>query len=252
MDRVKWVAPRGKRLRHGSISKMEQLRILAEAGIPVPRWTVIEPGTSLSAESWGPYVVVKPTRSSKGAYVRIQRTGRVRYQAPSEYPADHPARRGPMLAQQFIYTGEWPVSAKVLTYFGRAVAAIQYNGRQELPPLPGPDAFAAAAGSSIVASAMGTRLSLCTDPEMPKLAERVHALWPDHPSFGIDIVRDATTGELFVLELNPGGNSWFLTGVPGRAAKEEFGLDLYGQFGALDIIAERSMSVARRWLAAPE
>jgi hypothetical protein len=252
MDRVKWVAPRGKRLRHGSISKMEQLRILAEASIPVPRWTVIEPGTSLSAESWGPYVVVKPTRSSKGAFVRIQRTGRVRYQPPSEYPADHPARRGPMLAQQFIYTGVWPVSVKVLTYFGRAIGALRFEGRHELPALSDRTAFTGAGGGgTIVASAKGSTVGLCTEPEVIALAERVHALWPDHPSFGVDIVRDADTGGLFVLELNPGGNSWMLSGSSAEPARQ-FGLDLYGQFGALDIIAERSMSVARRWSAAPE
>ena len=248
MDRVKLIAPRGKRIRHGSIPKEKQLASLAAAGISVPRWTMIGPDTTLDPKEWGPYVVVKPSRSSKGAFVRIQKTGRVRYKAPSEYPADHPIHNGPMLAQQFVYTGPWPTAVKVLTYFGRPLAALRHTGRIELPPLNAPDAFAGAAGSSIVASALGGTMELCNEEDVVDLAHRVAALWPDHPSFGIDIVRDVRTRQLYVLELNPGGNSWFLTGTGGEAAKGA-GLDLYAQFGAIDAIAEASIAVARRWAA---
>lgn len=248
MDRVKLIEPRGKRIRHRSIPKQEQLRMLAAAGLPVPRWVEIVPGTELDPTEWGPYVVVKPSRSSKGAFVRIQKTGRVRYKPPSDYPADHPIQRGPMIAQQFVYTGEWPVAGKILTYFGRPLAAIRQSGKTELPPLTTPDGFARAAGSSIVASAIGATWSLCNDEDVIDLARRVHALWPDHPSFGIDIVRDIRTGHLYVLELNPSGDSWFLTGAGGASAKAA-GLDLHAQFGALDRIAEASIDVARRWAA---
>ncbi len=248
MDRVKLIEPRGTRIRHGRIPKEEQLRRLAEAGIAVPRWTEITPDTALDPKEWGPYVVVKPTRSSKGAFVRIQKTGRVRYKPPSEHPADHPIHRGPMMAQQFIYTGEWPTSAKILTYFARPLAAIHQNGRTELPPLRSADGFAAAAGSSIVASAVGGTWALCNEEDVIDLARRVHGLWPDHPSFGIDIVRDVRTRRLYVLELNPGGDSWFLTGA-GGASLRAAGIDVYAQFGAIDAIAETSIAVARRFAA---
>ncbi|MCC6984261.1 MAG: hypothetical protein IT535_13400 [Bauldia sp.] len=250
LDRVKLLAPRGKRLSHGRIPKLEQLRGLREAGIKVPRWTEIGPDTKLDPGEWGPYVVVKPSRGSRGANVRIQKTSRVRYKAPDEFPADHAGRKGPMIAQQFVYTGKWPVAAKVLTYFGTAVAAMEYHGREELLPLTDRDRFGDAPGSSIVASAMGARMALCDDPEVPRLAERVHALWPDQPSLGVDIVRDSQTGELFVLELNPTGNSWILSGAVGESAKHQFGIDLHAQFGALDILTETSIAVARRFAEA--
>lgn len=248
MDRVKLIEPRATRIRHGRIPKEEQLRRLAEAGLPVPRWTEITPDTTLDPKEWGPYVVVKPTRSSKGAFVRIQKTGRVRYKPASEHPADHPIHRGPMIAQQFVYTGEWPTAAKVLTYFARPLAAIRQSGRTELPPLRADDGFADAAGSSIVASAVGATWALCNEEDVVDLARRVHQLWPDHPSMGIDIVRDVRTRQLYVLELNPGGDSWFLTGAGGASLKAA-GIDIYAQFGAIDAMTETSIAVARRFAA---
>ena len=62
----------------------------------------------------------------------------------------------------------------------------------------------------------------------------------------MDILRDAETGELFLLELNPSGNSWMLCGVAGRNIQKQFGLNFYEQFGALDIIAETSIEATRR------
>jgi hypothetical protein len=249
LDRVKLIAPRGKRLSHARIPKLEQLERLPKAGIAVPKWTLIEPETRLEPAEWGPYVVVKPTRSGKGAYVRVQKTGRVRYKAPAEYPADHPIHKGPMIAQRFVYTGPWPVAVKVLTYFGEPLAAVRFEGAHHADrvPLESAESFRSDWGGSIVASAVGGSMALASEPEVLGLARRVHALWPDQPSFGIDIVRDANTGELFVLEINPSGNSWILTGALGGAAKDQFGLDLHSQFGAIDILTERSIAVARRW-----
>jgi hypothetical protein len=48
-----------------------------------------------------------------------------------------------------------------------------------------------------------------------------------------------------VLEVNPGGQSWFLTSDAGREMQAEFGFDFYSQFNALDVIADRSIEIAR-------
>lgn len=240
---------RGARFGHPSGGgKMAQYELFDRHGIPSPKWTPVIPGISLDPEEWGRYVVVKPSHGGRGAYVRIHKTGRVRYRPPEDYPEGHPGRRGPMLAQQFVYTGPWPVCYRVLTYFGEPVSALRYEGRRDLPPLASKDGVREAGGGlSIVASAKGCTVSLTGDADLLELGRRTHALFPTTPSLGIDYVRDHATGKLYVTEVNGGGHSWNLTSDAGLAISRQFGLDFHGQFGALDLIARRSIEMAREF-----
>ena len=56
---------------------------------------------------------------------------------------------------------------------------------------------------------------------------------------GVDVVRDADTGKLYVLEINPIGDTWHFSSL---AAKNfytaEYVRALYAQFGALDRVAQ--------------
>ncbi|MBN9548162.1 MAG: hypothetical protein J0H31_04565 [Alphaproteobacteria bacterium] len=247
MDRVKLLAPlRGARLAHQRMGKIRQLAALEAAGLPIPKWIEIAPGTKLDPSAWGPYVVVKPARGARGAYVRITKTGRVRYMEPSEYPQDHPGRRAPMIAQQYIHTGPWPTAYRVLTYLGRPLAAIRYEGRKDVNPVASPDGFRLAPGASIIASAKGCRIALAAETDILELATRAHAVFPTIPSLGVDMLRDEATGTLHLIEINPSGNSWMLRGPAGRNVQQQFGLDFHAQFGALDIIAEASIEATRR------
>lgn len=248
MDRIKFAAiPRGHRLRHRLLGKLRELEILTAGGIPVPRTVPLRPDTVLDPGEWGPYVVVKPNIGKRGAFVWVHRTTRVRYRPPEEFPPGHYGRDG-MLAQRFIYTGRWPTAYRVLTYFGRVVMAIHYDGQRDLPPLAGPAAFRMdGGGHSIVAAAMGCVISTAADPEVLDLARRAHALFPEFPSLGTDIIREAGTGRLYVLETNPYGDSWTLSSPTGRNMEKQFGLNFRAQFGALDIITEASIDVARRY-----
>jgi len=237
---------RGRRLAHRrSGGKLVQYERMAEVGLPLVPWTEIRADTVLDPAEWGSYVVVKPSRGRRGAFVRIQKTTRVGYRAPEEYPEDHLGRRAPMLAQKFVYTGPWPAAFRVMTYFGRPLVAIRYDGRRGAAPLVGPEGFAGDGGRSIVASALGATISLIDDADVVDLARRTHAAFPDVPSLGIDIVREYPSGSLYVMEVNPSGNSWMLTNEGGRSMQTELGLDFYAQFGALDVIAQRSLELAR-------
>jgi hypothetical protein len=238
---------RGLRLGHfQSGGKIAEYEALDAHGLPVPEWAEITPETKLDSAKWGPYVVVKPSRGKRGAFVWLHRAGRVRYQAPADYAENHPGRRGPMLVQRFIYTGPWPVSYRVLTYFGTPLMAYRHEGRRDLPALDGPDGVKRAGGGlSIVSAAKGGTAMLVDKPDIVELARRAHAVFPTIPSLGIDIIEEQGTGRLFILEVNPDGQSWTLTNDAGVAMRDEFGLDSYGQFSALDRIADRSIEIAR-------
>jgi hypothetical protein len=184
-------------------------------------------------------------RRGRGAFVWIHRTGKVRYKPPETFPEGHPGREG-LVAQHFVYTGAWPVAYRVLTFLGRPLTASRYDGRRDMAPLQSSEGFRASGGRSIVANAMGCTISLTDDPEILEMSRRVHAAFPDVPSLGIDLIRDANSGLIYVLEVNPSGDSWALSSKPGRAIQAQFNIDFYKQFGALDIVCEASVDAARR------
>ena len=78
------------------------------------------------------------------------------------------------------------------------------------------------------------------------------AALPDLPVLGIDMIREEGTGELFALECNAGGNTWYFTSeigsgvrddpgclAPDAVQRNEIGRQmLVSQFGAFDIAAE--------------
>lgn len=237
---------RGRRLRHAEQDKIAELRALERANVKVPRWTVLEPGEKLDPAEWGPYVVRKPSWGGRGYNVEIIRTARVRHKRPEEYAADHLGRLYPMIAQKFVYTGRLPESIRVLTYLGRPLLSMRFYDAPQVRPLERRDAFREAAGHNIVASTEGAKIAFCDDPDVLALAKRVHAAFADIPSLGIDIVRDADSGELFVLEINPQGESWHFASVSTLRQAYAAGIDLYAQFDALGTIADASAEAATR------
>jgi hypothetical protein len=236
---------RGKWLRHRPQDKIEELEALARAGIPVPRWRVLEPGTSLDPGEWGALVVRKPSWGGQGYNVELLRTAEVRYRRPEEYPEDHLGRLHPMIVQEFVYTGRYPESLRVLSYLGRPILALRFHDAPQAKALAGRDALDVD-GHKIVASPDVARISFLDDPDALALAKRVHDSFPDIPSLGIDIVRDAETGRLFVTEINPQGASWHFADRTTLRQARIAGIDLYSQFDALSAIAEASADAALR------
>jgi hypothetical protein len=239
------------------LAKHAELAALAAAGIPVPRWELIRPGTQLDPDQWGPYVVVKPTRSANGVGVRIRRTTRVRWAPPEAGAAEPRKGEDALIAQRFVYTGRWPVSYRVCTFLGRALYCWRAEQSHDKRPLEGRFAFAgpggAGGGIQIIAPSKKSSYSLVVEEEMIALAERAHRLaLPDHPYLGMDLVRDAETREVWVLEANSGGAVWHLSSDLGIGLMREHGFDLYSQLGALDRAAEALVEATRtRALVAP-
>ena len=84
------------------------------------------------------------------------------------------------------------------------------------------------------------------DADVIALAERAHAAFPDQPLLGTDIVRDADSGALYVIECNPRGDAWLISSVMGRMIEQANGLDFAAQFGALEIAARTLAEETRR------
>jgi hypothetical protein len=218
--------------KHGEYARLDA------AGIPVPKWTLIEPGMRLDPAEWGPYVVEKPAAGRRGANVRIRRTGRMRHVPSSSLPADHYGRQAPMLAQQFIYTGEWPSSYRVVTMFGHVLLCYHQVSQAHGAPLTSRWNFRATGGHSIVSNTRDMKATLVKEADVIALAERAHrTAFPALPVLSFDIIRDAESGALYVLECHSAG-SWMFTADMGHEIEVSNGIDFERQFGATERAAE--------------
>ena len=225
---------RGLRPRRGTVfqgrrvAKSAEYRALAAIGVPVPRWVRLPPGETPALEQFAAYVVTKPEFGARGAEVRIERRADARWTPPRTKLAE--AFGGPFnprLAQQFVYTGPWPHSYRVTTLFGSTLWSLRIEASHARRPLPNRFDFH---GQSIVSSGKGCTLSLSNDEAVIALAERASSALPHVPLLGIDILRDADTGELFVVELNSLGYSWHFSSPSGIRFQREFGFELSAQF----------------------
>ena len=239
----------GRILHCPRIPKHVELETLRSAGISVPDWVVVEPGTTLDPAVWGPYVVVKPNLGGAGIDVRIRRTGRVRWVAPEAAATAPSTRSAPMLAQRFVYTGPWAVSYRVCSFFGRALYCWRVEQSHEKRPLESRWQFAASiqgGGIQIIAPSKTSTYTLIDDKPVIELAERAHRLaFPDYPYLGFDVLRDAETGELSIIEANSGGRVWHLSSKMGIRMQRAHAMDLYGQFDALGRAAEQLVEITR-------
>ncbi|MEO8144920.1 MAG: hypothetical protein ABI654_11970, partial [Betaproteobacteria bacterium] len=148
-------------------------------------------------------------------------------------------------AQRFIYTGKWPSNFRVVTIFGRALMSWRCEASHRYVPLHSRWDFKAKGGITVVSNKQDSSYALARDAAVIALAEKAHAAFPDQPLLGTDIVRDADTGELHVIECNPRGDAWLISSDMGRMIEQANGLDFAGQFGALEIAARALIEAAR-------
>jgi hypothetical protein len=233
-------------------SKLVQARRYAAARVPLPKTLAYEFGRPLNRDYWGEHVVMKPTRidlMSHGDCVFLMRTERVAALAGRIFPPGHPAREKPVLIQQFVDTGEHAQSFRVLTLFGEPLYCMFFRQPSPRAPLSGSDLELLRAP---VASNAGDDYihSLVEDAEVMAFARRAARAMPAIPLQGIDIVREAGTGRLYVLENNPGGNTWHFSSRMFLQGKGKITREMrIAQLGAFDIaakvLAERTLREAR-------
>ena len=244
---VSFATPLGFRPKRGRIyccrpiPKFEQLIKLSHAGIPVPLSARFRFGKPLNRDFWGPLVVLKPTTPgfmSQGA-VYLMRTERACELAEVVFPPGHPSRQSPVLVQQFVDTGEWPSYYRVLTLFGEPLYCRKGFTAKPRPPLNASDEVLLEA--RIATNAQFGERHPASDPDVLDLARRTYAAMPAIPLQGIDIIRARTGGRLFVLEINPGGNTWHFSSQHTQHFQQFQGAtsrtERIAQFGAWDVAA---------------
>lgn len=235
---------RGRVLEDRGLPKSEEYVALEKAGVAIPRWARLTAEYRPDLTDFGPYVVVKPDEGLRGADVHITRRENVRWK-PRAVRSRGGRGSATRIVQEFVYTGAWPVSYRVVTLFGTALVAYRLEASRERPALAGPTGFAELRGRSatIVSNSRGCRIELHRDDEVIAFAEAAHAAFPDNPLLGVDVVRCAVTGKLYVLEVNTGGHTWHFSSPHARRVVRETGGDPYTQ---LDGLARAARVLARK------
>lgn len=231
------------------LRKSEEYAALERIGIPVPKWVLVSRDNPPNLEGLGDYVVSKPDIGGKGAEVKIKRRSRVRWKPPKNERAKR-TNQLDMIAQQFVYTGPWPVSYRVTTLFGQVLFAWRVEANLGRRPLDGPNSFgqggADGGGHSICSSGEGCQFALCHDPEIIALGERAHRAFPDLPVLGIDIVRDANSGQLYVIEVNSCGQVWHFSSHTGLGIQSHAKINFESQFDGIHKAARVLVDETRR------
>ena len=236
--------------------KIEQVERLIAAGLPVPKTALLRPGTELDPAEWGEYVVLKPSLpefQSMGQGVSLMCTEDVRYIPPEDYPEDHPGRHSPMVVQSYVHTGAAISNLRVLTLFGEPLYALQGRSKIEtieLMPEKVRTQNPIVAHQSIPPEQKTA--SFIDDEDVLALARAAYGACPEAALQACDLLRDSMTGRLYVIEFNPGGNTWHFsssrTQVIGEGLEatdaERFAQKRRSQFNAFQtaarVLAERT------------
>jgi len=240
---------RGRIYAGSPIPKLEQIARFQAVGLPVPVSAEITAGLHLPESKFGPYVVVKPgfSESSRGQFITLMRCEAVRFQPKESFPEDHPGRYGPMFAQRFIDTGAFVNHHRVLTLFGVPLLSFKTTSEQRRPPLDSSNDVLSAIAVKARRRDGPIKREFSWDTDILELASRTYSALPEIALQGVDIVREAGSGKLFVLEANPGGNTWiFSKGEMTTRLRTALGVErLTDQFDAFTTAAKTLIARTR-------
>ncbi len=244
---------RGTVLKNRPISKILQAKALQEFGIGSPPVLSLQFGMKLDPALFGDFVIIKPmdlglTSSGKG--IQVFRRERLERLKKTDFPVDHPIQRDRegYLVQRFISTGRYASTIRISTFLGRAMYSLKYQSLDASPDLSETD-VAIENGNF---TQKGNRDILFEkNPEALALAERVAEAFSDIPLLAIDIVIEASSNKMYVLEINAGGNTWHFSSKmwAERRAKnpkliEEMKLQCSAFDSAAQVLVEKTRQLA--------
>ena len=214
------------------IPKDVQLQRLAEAGVPVPDFAVLHDDFELDPNRFGPIVMAKTTRlTSHGRGMEMAQTADLAGLRWRHHPMIRATGAVPMIAQKFINTGEYPSHYRILTLFGEPIFGFRALSTVRRPAFDAaPEVLAA---GPFMAKHGQRRLIIPVELDVLDLARKTFDAISDVALHGVDIIREEGTARLFVLEINPGGNTWSFSSKWAALLKTELNMpDLSAQFDA--------------------
>jgi len=240
--------PRGAAVVSRQLSKLQQDEMFRLAGIRTPLTKQYDIAMTLATQVWGEFILMKPAPlhlTSKNLGIQVFRTSRLSGMAASDFPADHLVHTTAMLIQQLVDSGPHLEMYRALTLCGEVLYIARITNTQRRPELSSPD-------NVIEASSFrsdGSHVEYGQYPEIHEFARRMASAFPAVPLLGCDIIREATSDELYALEVNAGGNVWHFSSrmqAERRARLPEDMKRRHEQYGAFDVAAKALVRATRR------
>jgi hypothetical protein len=239
---------RGKIYAGQFVMKAEQGRRFMQAGLPTPA-TVSGESILTSLPELTDLILVKPDheRASNGRGIQLRR----RTDFEIELSRSSGAERESYVVQSYIDTGPYPINYRVHTLFGETLIAYKKTSTLSGPMHTFSDSELRDAIFQPRVGA-GHTVDVCRECDVLDLARNAYAAMPEIPLQGCDIVRDCKTGQLYILEINAGGNTWVFskTSPNGRSvdsfARKMGVADIREPFDAFNVAARVLVEKARQ------
>ena len=197
-------------------------------------------GMELDPSVYGDWVVLKPEHmQSTGKDVNMLPTKLIPTLKIEDFPAEHLIHQDSYLVQKFVKTGDTPNHFRVGVFLGKVLYSVHAKHNKKYPELTA--SIKDLLTQTVASNEYEHRtMSLIKNNQLNEVALRVSSTFPDNPLFGIDIIRDQETGNLFVLETNLGGNTWHFSSEMGHVGREQMGgrKAMVLQYNAWDRAAE--------------
>jgi hypothetical protein len=226
---------RGYRMFAQHLSKLDEMRVLGSMGFPVPRTIELTRGTVLDEREWGPLVVVKPISGRGGDSVRLLKTEDVSRQIRTGSVLSESG--SPLLVQQWINTGPCISGYRAMTVLDKVVYIVNTTVLEASDFSP---AVIGGAGLNVAYVRRPRQKQLVKEWDVHQLAARICRNLDFTTTFGLDILREAGTDQLYVIEMNSGFPTWQLSSRYIKWLDSQVGslkrADRYAQFNAIEEI----------------
>jgi hypothetical protein len=223
-----------------SLNKIQEYEHFKKHNIPCLPIENFRWGMELDPAIYGDWVVLKPANiQSTGQDINMVPTSLIPKLTLSDFPDEHLIRKDDYLVQRLVRTGVNPIHYRVSIFLG----SVLYSLKCDLN-LPYPDinsTLKQLLATTVASNFRAHRtLELHKNDDVNKLALLVADSLSDIPLLGVDIIKDAVTGEYFVIETNSGGNTWHFSSDIGASARAGIGGRdaMVNQYNAWDVAAE--------------
>jgi len=237
---------RGKIYAGALITKDEQMRRLSDAQLSVPEFALLGGDFLFDANRFGPIALLKPTGfTSHGRGIEMVRADELVGARWRQHSAVRAAGDSALMVQRFVDTGIYPSHYRVLTFFGQPIFAFKAVSTVARPALDASPAQLAA--GPFMAKHGQRQLIGPVETDVLEFASRTFRAIPEVALHGCDIIRDMHSARLYILEINPGGNTWSFSSTWAPMLREELKMpDLSRQFDAWKKCAQVLVSHTRQ------
>jgi len=231
---------RGKVLAGRPIPKIEQMERMRAASVSTPDFDILGPDGFVDASRFGPVVIVKSGANftSHGKNVFLVKSHAVPDLIRSR--GDKWAEGAPWIVQKFIEPEGRTHNYRVLNLLGENLLAYCKRSTAQNGPLEDYDELMTGYAHQAKRKHGSVETSFTNDSDVLATASSVGAAFSDIPLRGCDIIREKSSGKCYILEINPGGNTWIFSkpGASQRLKKQLLVDDLAGPQGSFTKAAE--------------